>query len=104
MADIKNLKDYMKQRADGSPDPFSLQDELFEKLTNFQTYKVYSEDIGRLDLITMVAMNGSDKYEELIGVVNRIRDQFTDLRVDQILLIPQKADLRRIVKDSERLI
>ena len=102
---LADISSYMKLRLDNTPDPFSIQDELFDNvdIQHKNIYSVFAEDNGRLDLISIVAY-GSDKYEEIVGVINKIRDQFEDLYVDRELILISPTKLYSIMEDTENLI
>lgn len=102
---IYDIGSYMKQRQNGTYDPFSLNEFMFDEITedDYGEYSVFYEDNGRLDLICLVCY-GSDKYEELVMYLNKIRDQFEDLPPNKKIKIINPVKLFELMENSNKLI
>jgi len=102
---LSDIKSYMKfNESEQRFDPFSIADDFIEEYKQFSpNYNIRSEDIGRLDTIATTIYQ-SPNYEEIIGIINRIGDQFTDMEVDKAVKILPLPALKKLISETEVII
>ena len=76
-----------------------LQNNLSNFVMNYPVtyYRVVSEDVGRLDLISFKVYNTVD-YWWLIGYVNSVENVFVDINVGDVYIIPNLQDVYQFYK------
>lgn len=78
---------------------FAARPELSLAEGTYDLYTVRQSDIGRLDYVAY-RYYGDSQYWWIIALLNGVRNQFSDLTVGQVLKIPKRDVMLRILEQA----